>query len=64
MLKEVMAGAPQEEPLQPLYSLAMMHFSSCVVPSVGRRAWEETRVLQLLCTKTYTPPVNADFYKP
>lgn len=53
-LKEGMAGAPPEEPLQPLQSLAMMHFNSCVVPGggegPGRRPW--LRVLQLLCTKT------------
>lgn len=55
----------EDEPLQPLHSLAMMHFSSCIVPrwgeGPGRKPW--LWVLQLLCTKTYTPPVNADFYK-
>ena len=41
-LKEGMAGVPPlgGKPLQPPRSLAMMHFSSCIVPR-GGRAWEE-----------------------
>lgn len=40
--KEGMAGAPLGgSPCSPPGSLAMMHFSSCVVPG-GGRAWEES----------------------
>lgn len=50
-----MAGAPQEEPLQPLRSLAMMHFSSCVVPAGEKGLGGDQGASVTLYKDLYTP---------